>query len=439
MGLKLVDPDPPMTSSSGQSLRTRITNMFLVQAVVTLILAVSIFSWNTAGRVNEQAAGHSQQWADTSFQLFTGVMADARPLERESTINRIAPLLLEHPLADSLTISDAQGRELFHGTGTLLAATTDEAVGSAVTLGPPVIVTQTIPADSEWNPGGSIRLTARSASVGWSSAALDPIALALFLAAVFLPMLVACRSMISLVCDRLVLFAKSLTERRLRSESAPLFEVELHKIGSVVQGLHNQLNDANKELKTLRTRMDSQVEKETKTLNVELRRAIKGATTDKLTGLFNRRFLEEQLPKALSEMRLAQQDLAVVAVDLDNFKALNDTKGHGAGDSVLSFAGQLIRSSLRDEDFAVRLGGDEFVVVLPDTNLEGAESFAQRLTKLFNQGSRTYSKGVDVSMSVGVASLLATGATECEQLLEAADRTLYRAKQSGRNCVVAFA
>jgi two-component system cell cycle response regulator len=168
-------------------------------------------------------------------------------------------------------------------------------------------------------------------------------------------------------------------------------------------------------------------------------RLYEAAVLDGLTGLTNRRALQERLESELAYALRHSTPLAVLLLDIDFFKRVNDTYGHLAGDDVLRSVAQLFQKEVRCEDLAARYGGEEFVVVTRGINLEGACCLAERLRKAVE--ARTILHGdesLQVTVSIGVASL-EHGPTEpsVAQLLEAADRALYRAKEGGRNQVVA--
>ncbi len=157
---------------------------------------------------------------------------------------------------------------------------------------------------------------------------------------------------------------------------------------------------------------------------------------DGLTGLYNRAWLAEMLPKLAMRARQDGSPLSVIMIDLDHFKRFNDTHGHLAGDAALSSAAGVIRESLRPSDFAVRYGGEELMAVLPDTPTALAEMVAERLAERL----RTTLVFPDMRLplphvtgSFGVASL-APGGDE-QDLMAAADAALYRAKQAGRDRV----
>jgi diguanylate cyclase (GGDEF)-like protein len=158
--------------------------------------------------------------------------------------------------------------------------------------------------------------------------------------------------------------------------------------------------------------------------------------TDPLTGCLNRRALENRLR---TDWRLAKRrgsHVAVVAIDLDHFKEINDSRGHPVGDLVLQQLAGIMMATARDTDSVARLGGDEFVVVLPDTGWEGAVTFAERLRQRVEDfGFGTDTSLVAATVSIGVALARGTDPISPEVLLHEADRSLYKAKTAGRNRV----
>ncbi|HEU4993925.1 MAG TPA: GGDEF domain-containing protein [Gemmatimonadaceae bacterium] len=160
--------------------------------------------------------------------------------------------------------------------------------------------------------------------------------------------------------------------------------------------------------------------------------------TDTLTGCLNRRALEKRLK---SDWRLAKRrgtHLALAAIDLDHFKQINDTRGHPVGDIVLQQLAGIMKSTARDTDAVARFGGDEFVILLPDTGWQGALTFAERLRRRVDDFTfGPPGSPMTVTISVGVALARGTDPILPEDLLKEADRSLYRAKQQGRNRVFA--
>lgn len=153
---------------------------------------------------------------------------------------------------------------------------------------------------------------------------------------------------------------------------------------------------------------------------------------DEVTGLHNRRYVMSCIARELSRSTRYGLSFALVFVDLDNFKEINDSFGHATGDEVLrAFAGHL-RSMLRAEDVAARYGGDEFIVLMPRTDSEGAEHFARRLLDSAGELARHITAGV--GFSAGVASYPADGSAT-EEIIGAADRRLYAVKAAGGGSV----
>ena len=152
------------------------------------------------------------------------------------------------------------------------------------------------------------------------------------------------------------------------------------------------------------------------------------ARVDSLTGLANRRALEEVLAAEISRAQRFTHQLAVVLLDLDRFKEINDSFGHAAGDVMLRAVSRLLIDLARQGDTVARWGGEEFVVVLPETDLAGAQRFAERLRRAIEAQSVGDMK---TSASCGVATMLSEDSVE--ELLHAADQALYQAKTNGRN------
>jgi diguanylate cyclase (GGDEF)-like protein len=160
--------------------------------------------------------------------------------------------------------------------------------------------------------------------------------------------------------------------------------------------------------------------------------------TDSLTGCLNRRALERQLVSIWRMAKRQEASIAVLAVDVDHFKDINDKLGHHAGDEVLRQLAEILHATARDTDSVARPGGDEFVVLLPSQSWDGAMSFAERLRA--NVDDFVFGPAgapLRVTISVGVALARHTDAVSPEAVLEQADRSLYRAKAEGRNRVSA--
>ncbi|MCB1414487.1 MAG: PleD family two-component system response regulator [Xanthobacteraceae bacterium] len=176
-------------------------------------------------------------------------------------------------------------------------------------------------------------------------------------------------------------------------------------------------------------------------LRDNVQNSIEMAITDALTGLHNRRYMESHLA-TLAEQNVARgKPLAVMILDIDFFKAVNDTYGHDAGDDVLREFATRIRRSIRGIDLACRYGGEEFVIVMPETDLNVAGKVAERVRRAIAAEPFTIEKGarrIEVTISIGLATLERKDEPVAD-VLKRADVALYRAKHDGRNRVVAAA
>jgi diguanylate cyclase (GGDEF)-like protein len=162
------------------------------------------------------------------------------------------------------------------------------------------------------------------------------------------------------------------------------------------------------------------------------------STTDGLTGLLNRRTLEERLEVEVQRARRYDTELSVALFDIDNFKRVNDEHGHACGDSVLRLMSQRVEEILRTTDIVARYGGEEFVIIMPVTGIAGAYETAERVRVSLADCTFPFEEhGVSITISVGVAQL-ASMTTSPDDLLKNADVALYRAKERGRNRVVVF-
>jgi diguanylate cyclase (GGDEF)-like protein len=160
------------------------------------------------------------------------------------------------------------------------------------------------------------------------------------------------------------------------------------------------------------------------------------AMEDGLTGLFNRRAIEEHAGAELDLAKRKERALSVLLLDIDHFKSINDRYGHKSGDEALRQLANILSENLRQYDRAGRWGGEEFIVILPETELQEAMHVAERLRSRVEQASISPENGETFSMqiSLGVASVCAPYPS-LAKLIDAADTALYEAKQSGRNRV----
>jgi diguanylate cyclase (GGDEF)-like protein len=232
------------------------------------------------------------------------------------------------------------------------------------------------------------------------------------------------------------------TLKSIRAGQAPLEDLTHQSGGAMllVPVLREVLVDWRQQ-KTRLAEMEAEIRQRVATRTDAMERVIgslrQQATHDPLTGLFNRRMLDQYLPIVVD--RLRGGDLCLLMVDIDYFKSLNDTLGHGAGDTMLRSVGQLIRSTIREHDLAFRYGGDEFVILLPQSRRDAGEALSQRLCSLVSEVGRTYGLPRPPGLSIGVTLLADRPDATPAQLIADADAALYVVKGQHHQATLAVA
>ena len=220
---------------------------------------------------------------------------------------------------------------------------------------------------------------------------------------------------------------------------APTLDGRLHVVETITDISH--VKQQQKRAEILNQKLDA-ANRELLVLNQHLRES---SLRDGLTGLYNQSHFRDALQQGVAQFERSRAPLSLLFLDIDNFKTINDVYGHATGDQVLRAVGGLLDNRQSDQegpqiwrvsDVTARYGGEEFAVLLPDTNLEGAVAFAERLRRHV-MGLTRVRELADLpalSCSIGVATFPMDAATPME-LLMAADRAMYAAKQAGKNCV----
>ena len=228
-----------------------------------------------------------------------------------------------------------------------------------------------------------------------------------------------------------------------RTRNTPILAIaDADENARLVRGLEIGVNDylfrpIDKNEILARVRTQIRKKRYTERLRDSVQTSIELAITDALTGLHNRRYMETHIAGLVEQALSRDQPLAVLVLDIDHFKLVNDTHGHDAGDEVLREFALRVRKAIRGIDLACRYGGEEFVVVMPETDLAAATAVAERLRRRIasepfpiQQGAQ----GIDVTISIGIAAL--GGNDDAASVIKRADQALYRAKHNGRNRVV---
>ncbi|MCH8274893.1 MAG: diguanylate cyclase [Armatimonadetes bacterium] len=209
---------------------------------------------------------------------------------------------------------------------------------------------------------------------------------------------------------------RRLEQAEMRARALDTFNLQMVESNAEVMGILHDLEWQNARLEDLKDRLEQL------------------AFTDGLTGLNNHRTFQERFQAAFAHGRRYGQPLSLLMLDLDNFKELNDAHGHPTGDAVLVYAAMALQDVVRDSDFVSRYGGDEFAIVLPGTDITGALDLAERVRSDLERWEDAPS---GFSVSVGVAELT-PDIRDANDLLRAADDSLYEAKRRGRNRIAAL-
>jgi diguanylate cyclase (GGDEF)-like protein len=203
----------------------------------------------------------------------------------------------------------------------------------------------------------------------------------------------------------------------------------LSALTPAMQDLLRDLRRQRAEMAQLNLEMRQKVAQRTDALQRLVGRLRSQATRDELTGLYNRRMLDQSLDELVQRCAQDKAALCLLMIDVDDFKLLNDTLGHAAGDSLLRAIGQLIRSSVRQQDLAFRCGGDEFVIVLPQSARAEGEMLSKRLMDLIDALVKTLPVPRRPRLSIGISTLAdLSGPVNGPELMQDADRRLYAAK-----------
>ncbi|HEX3162719.1 MAG TPA: diguanylate cyclase, partial [Pseudolabrys sp.] len=229
-----------------------------------------------------------------------------------------------------------------------------------------------------------------------------------------------------------------------RTRNLPILALaESDSTAKLARGLEIGVNDylvrpIDKNEMLARVRTQIKKKRYTERLRDNVQMSIELAITDGLTGLFNRRYMETHLGTLVDQSAARGKPITVLVLDIDYFKAINDSYGHDAGDDVLREFSLRIRKATRNIDLACRYGGEEFVIVMPETDMAVATAVAERLRRRIATEPFAIQKGarhLEVTISIGIAALSGVG-DDAATILKRADQALYRAKRDGRNRVV---
>ena len=215
---------------------------------------------------------------------------------------------------------------------------------------------------------------------------------------------------------------------------APIEEVAesdfgcLHELGAEVTRLLQDLRQQRQAVSELKDEVKQRIANRTNVLERTIASLRNQAVRDPLTGLYNRRMLDQLLPQLITQFQTEHKSLTLIMIDLDYFKKLNDTLGHAAGDEMLKAVGQVIHSTIRDGDFGFRYGGDEFVLLLPGCDAAISKKVCERLQSLVSSIGKTYKLAQSPKLSMGISNLAELAEPNAANLLKKADDRLYETK-----------
>ncbi|HEV7301482.1 MAG TPA: GGDEF domain-containing protein [Tepidisphaeraceae bacterium] len=203
---------------------------------------------------------------------------------------------------------------------------------------------------------------------------------------------------------------------------------QLRPAAMMVAELMRELRSQQTKVAELNHELRQRVAQRTEQLERRIGSLKRQSTTDTLTGLQNRRRLDDALPEMMDRCQQEGTDLCLLMIDVDYFKQLNDLKGHAAGDDFLKSVGQLMRGTLRAADEAFRIGGDEFLILLPGCNAATGGAFAERLAVLTEAFARTFKVPLPPKLSIGMSTLRSLAEPSVANMMAEADKALYAVK-----------
>jgi diguanylate cyclase len=214
---------------------------------------------------------------------------------------------------------------------------------------------------------------------------------------------------------------------------------ELHGIRELLAKLIDETRSMRAATNEMQTHFETK-SREIEELQHQLQRERQRAITDPLTGLFNRAALVDQLKESIDALGNGMKPPALIMVDIDHFKSVNDTHGHLIGDRVIRFVAQVLQKNIKGKDCAARYGGEEFTVLLPETAAAGARAVAETIRTAIAQAQlvRADNKAPLGKITVSAGVTVYQSGEDIMDFLNRADEALYKSKNDGRNCVTVF-
>ncbi len=242
---------------------------------------------------------------------------------------------------------------------------------------------------------------------------------------------------LGLPLDRLTNHIRKISDGNLDVAQIPVGtrKDEIGTLSRAFNAMHSTIQRQLKELEEHRNMLEQEVKDRTKELELANKKLDLISRTDELTGLPNRRDMNETIANEIGRSQRTHKPFSFIFIDIDHFKSINDTYGHACGDVVLKSVAQTVRSLLRKYDVFARYGGEEFLTLLPETDLDGAAVVAERFRKKIERMTVHYGDyTINVTVTLGVAKF--DERLGADRSIQQADKALYQGKESGRNQVV---
>jgi diguanylate cyclase (GGDEF)-like protein len=239
--------------------------------------------------------------------------------------------------------------------------------------------------------------------------------------------------------NKLILHIKQITQGNLDIQEIDVGTRydEIGQLGKAFNIMHSTIKRQIGELNAHRDILEQEVRERTKDLEEANKKLDLISKTDELTGLPNRRDMNETIANEVGRVQRTHKPFCFIFIDIDHFKNINDTYGHACGDVILKSVAQTIRGLLRKYDVFARYGGEEFLTLLPETDLEGAAVVAERFRKQIEKMTVRYADfTIKITITLGVAKY--DDRLGADRSIQMADKALYQGKESGRNRVIVW-
>lgn len=429
------------------SLRTKITSL------VSLLITLTVLVLTALSIRREQANFYNElgEQAHLLVETLPLMMRDELYRMELDELLDIAHTVSENSNVQNFTVFDRQGRMLVDSSQeALLFSETVDPLGALLLQQPPgevymdwrpqeLIAGEAIYIARE--PIGAVAITLPTHELDDKIISITQQGLALALVTLFIGngLTLWFSRQITHPLSELASIAGEMAEGDLTLRTRQVGQDEIGRLGQAFNQMAGRIEARDVRLRELSANQERTIAERTAELRRQNTALEELATTDPLTQVNNRRHFFDLAPIEMNRARRSGHPVSVVILDADNFKQINDTYGHQAGDQILVGLVQICKANLRNTDVFARYGGEEFVVLMPETGCEAASQIAERLRSAVAETPVLYQDhSIRLTISLGLACWGGEGALEFDALLAHADQALYQSKQNGRNLVTVW-